>query len=404
MAQIGISGTLSGTVTEDSTFDADGAALISGQGEAVGVFNSGVFAGMYGALTVTATGAWNYTLDNSLDTVQSLAANTVSHDYFGISWGYGLAQGLIDIVVQGVNDPAVIGGDLAANLNVISAASVSGQIEIYDIDIGEKAFRTVVPTGKFGTLTLNRDGAWQYDLLPGQQTAIQDESKNGVDTFAISSVDGTLASVTILISSGTGTLTGTAGNDTLTSGAGNDSIDGGAGLDTAVFTGTRSSHSVTQTSSGWTVSSGSDGTDTLTGIERLQFSDQTLALDIDGVAGQAYRVYQAAFNRIPDNAGLKYWIGVMDHGESLHNVAAGFINSAEFRAIYGSNPSNEQFVINLYSYVMHRPLDQAGYDFWVGDLNANRISQIDTLVQFSESGENQLNVIGVIQNGIELFV
>ena len=197
---------------------------------------------------------------------------------------------------------------------------------------------------------------------------------------------------------------GTAYNDTLACGPGNDSVDGGAGLDTAVFTGTRSSHTLTQTSTGWTVSSATDGSDTLTGIERLQFSDETLALDINGVAGQAYRVYQAAFNRTPDNAGLKYWISVMDNGESLRNVAAGFINSAEFQSLYGSNPSNEQFVIKLYENVLHRPLDQGGYDFWVGDLNANRISRIDTLVQFSESGENQLNVIGVIQNGIDLFV
>lgn len=197
---------------------------------------------------------------------------------------------------------------------------------------------------------------------------------------------------------------GTAYNDTITSGPGNDSIDGGAGTDTAVFTGTRASHTVTQTSSGWTVSSTGDGSDTLTGIERLQFSDETLALDINGIAGQAYRVYQAAFNRTPDNPGLKYWIGVMDTGASLHDVAAGFINSDEFRTLYGSNPSNEQFVTKLYENVLHRAPEQAGYDYWVNVLNNQSISNIDTLVQFSESAENQTGVIGVIQNGIDLFV
>jgi len=71
----------------------------------------------------------------------------------------------------------------------------------------------------------------------------------------------------------------------------------------------------------------------------------------------------------------------------------------------GSNPTNEQFVTNLYAYVMHRAPDPdpAAYGYWVDLFNRHLISNIDTLVQFSESPENQTNVIGVIQNGIDLF-
>ena len=202
MALAALSGTLSGKVTEDSTLDVNGTVFISGGDTTGGEFFSGIFAGIYGELTVTATGVWSYKLANSLATVQSLAGNTESHDYFGISWGYGSVEGEIDIVVQGANDSATIAGDLTKNLNVVAAASVSGQIEISDVDIGEKAFRPATQTGKFGTLTLDKTGAWQYDLLPGQRTAILDESKNGTETFSISSVDGTLASVTITVSSG----------------------------------------------------------------------------------------------------------------------------------------------------------------------------------------------------------
>ena len=55
-----------------------------------------------------------------------------------------------------------------------------------------------------------------------------------------------------------------------------------------------------------------DGEDTLVSVERLVFSDVTVALDLDGVGGQAYRIYKAAFDREPDSGGLGYWIAQME--------------------------------------------------------------------------------------------
>ena len=71
-------------------------------------------------------------------------------------------------------------------------------------------------------------------------------------------------------------LNGAAGDDTIMGGAGNDTINGGAGSNTALFSGPRSRYTVTSTSSGLTVTdkSGTDGTDKLTNIQFLGFSDQ----------------------------------------------------------------------------------------------------------------------------------
>lgn len=198
-------------------------------------------------------------------------------------------------------------------------------------------------------------------------------------------------------------IKGTGKNEIFDNGDGNDSIDGGGGIDTLLSGASRANTTLVRTDSGWQLSSLYDGLDNLSHIERIAFANSTLALDIDGNAGQAYRVYQAAFNRTPDNNGLKFWIGAMDQGASLHDVAAGFINSAEFQALYGSNPGNDQFVTRLYSNVLHRAADAGGYNYWLGLLDQKLISKTDALVQFSESPENQAGVIGVIQNGIELF-
>src|SRR5437764_432758 len=133
-------------------------------------------------------------------------------------------------------------------------------------------------------------------------------------------------------------------------------------------------------------------------VERLQFSDQMVALDIDGDAGQAYGLYQAAFHRTPDKAGLGFWIEAMDQGHPLQEVANAFVTSQEFTNLYGANTTNAQFVTALYQNVLHRTPDQAGYDFWLQGLQTASRAQV--LIDFSESAENQAQVSSSIQNGI----
>ena len=67
---------------------------------------------------------------------------------------------------------------------------------------------------------------------------------------------------------------------------GNDTIIGGILNDTAEYLGARSEYTIQQNSNGSfsiiDAVPNRDGTDTLTNIERLQFSDQTVAFDING--------------------------------------------------------------------------------------------------------------------------
>jgi hypothetical protein len=198
-------------------------------------------------------------------------------------------------------------------------------------------------------------------------------------------------------------IAGNAGNEQLSGGLGNDSMDGAGGVDTVIYHCNRANFTIQATATGWTAQSIAEGLDTLTNVERLQFADKTLALDINGNAGQAYRVYQAAFNRVPDNGGLKYWIGRMDAGTSLSDVAAGFVNSDEFLALYGANPTNADFLTKLYSNVLHRTPDPGGYAWWLAELNAGRYNKTSILASFSESAENQAGVLSAITNGIDLL-
>ncbi|WP_293266782.1 hypothetical protein [Neptunomonas sp.] len=73
-------------------------------------------------------------------------------------------------------------------------------------------------------------------------------------------------------------LVGYSGNDVLIGGGGDDTIEGGDGSDTAVYSGARANYSFTEQDGVLTVSDlvGSDGIDTLTGIDFLRFADAAM--------------------------------------------------------------------------------------------------------------------------------
>jgi hypothetical protein len=201
-----------------------------------------------------------------------------------------------------------------------------------------------------------------------------------------------------------------AGNDTVAVLSDDHAIDGGAGVDTVRLQGVRSAYTVQKVlapdslpipASGpvYTVTARNGTTQTLIDVERIAFADKTVALDIDGNAGAAYRLYQAAFNRTPDAAGLGFWISAIDHGMSLRDVAQGFVGSTEFKTIYGSNPSSLDFVTKLYQNILHRAPEGGGLAFWTGVLDNKTAGMADVLSGLSESGENKAGLVGVIGDG-----
>jgi Ca2+-binding RTX toxin-like protein len=197
-------------------------------------------------------------------------------------------------------------------------------------------------------------------------------------------------------------LVGTQFDDTFNGLGGDDVLEGGAGRDLAFYNGPRSNYSIAATpDGGWIVQDdvGPDGGDNVYDVERLQFTDINVAFDIDGNAGEAYRLYQAAFNRVPDVGGLGYHMYGLDIGLPLTHIAQHFIESPEFDTTYG-DLSNTEFVEQLYWNVLFRAPDQAGLDYHLNRLDRGA-TWADILVGFSESPENQLNVIGAIQNGME---
>jgi hypothetical protein len=140
---------------------------------------------------------------------------------------------------------------------------------------------------------------------------------------------------------------------------------------------------------------------TFVGIERFLFTDRAVTFDGVGNAGQAYRIYKAVFDRTPDGGGLGYWIAQMDKGMDVVSVAARFIDSPEFRSLYGQNPTDAEFLTKVYSNVLDRTPDATGLGWWVNEMKTNPTKTWQkVLADFSESTENQANVTSLIADGI----
>ncbi|MFG0465310.1 DUF4214 domain-containing protein, partial [Pseudomonas putida] len=202
---------------------------------------------------------------------------------------------------------------------------------------------------------------------------------------------------------GNDTYNGSVGNDHFYAQLGDDVYNGGEGRDTVHYTADRSFFTVTGNANNFTVK-GLGKTDTLNSIERVAFDNGTLALDVKAgeAAGSAYRAYQAAFDRKPDTAGLKYWVDKMDAGTSLTEVALGFVQSAEFQKLHTA-PDTNSMITSFYQNVLHRAPDATGLAYW-SNAAATGTQTHEMLAAFSESTENVNNTAAAMKNGIWLEV
>ena len=189
-------------------------------------------------------------------------------------------------------------------------------------------------------------------------------------------------------------------HDTLNGRAGNDTLDGGAGTDTAIFAGAKAGYTVTRSATGFTVSSSAEGTDTLTNIERLKFSDVSVALDLSGNAGTTAKVLGAVFGR--EGLTNKLFVGIglqlLDAGTSYQALM-----QAALAAKLGANASNTAVVNLLFTNVVGSAPSAADLAFYKTMLDSGAISQAALAVVAADTALNttKIDLTGLASTGIE---
>ncbi|MBQ4665424.1 VCBS domain-containing protein [Aeromonas hydrophila] len=204
-----ITGSDTGAVTEDETnptltetgtlsvTDVDGAdeaKFLAGNGTPS--------AGALGSLSITETGAWTYNVDNSK--VQYLGEGETKVESFTVASVDG-TEHTVTITITGVNDAAVITGTDSGAVTEDASPDVltdSGTLTVTDVDGADEAKflagNGVASTGALGSLTIDADGNWTYNVANGDVQYLG-EGETKVETFTVASVDGTTHTVTITI-------------------------------------------------------------------------------------------------------------------------------------------------------------------------------------------------------------
>jgi Domain of unknown function (DUF4214) len=205
-----------------------------------------------------------------------------------------------------------------------------------------------------------------------------------------------------------------------------DMYDGREGRDTVLEQGSRADYTISVADgSSITVASKIDANDVdlFTNVERIRFADGVLIFDAGPHALPAYRLYQAAFARVPDEAGLLvqsrlafdplvqekaaagasltekiFSISQAQYYAAI-DVAARFIASAEFASRYGTNVSDGEFVDLLYHNVLGRSPDDAGRAHQIAALEKG-LSRATLLTNFAESPENVALTASNTANGL----
>lgn len=194
-------------------------------------------------------------------------------------------------------------------------------------------------------------------------------------------------------------LAGTDGN-LIVAGTGDDFIDGGEGKDSVVINDELINTTVSfdELLGEWVVISDGDGRDTLKDVERIVFSDKSLAVDINGDAGFTAKLLGAVFGSEsvsnPDFVGIG--LSLLDAGTSYSDLAS--------RAMTAAGKTTATDVCSLLweniAGVAATPEDIAPF---VQMLEGNEITiaQLTTLAADTALNQSNVNIVGLSATGIE---
>ncbi|MFA6310408.1 MAG: hypothetical protein WCV99_22045, partial [Sterolibacterium sp.] len=205
---------------------------------------------------------------------------------------------------------------------------------------------------------------------------------------------------------GDDSIAGGDGNDNLSGGSGNDTLDGGAGIDTAVFAGRMADYSVSAGAHAVKDNVGAGRTDTLIAIERLQFSDTKLALDVN--IGQSGAEAALLIGAVKGKAALadKILVGELlnyfDAGNTLLTAATALVNTGIMDSLAGG-PATGAYVNLIYHAVTGQVATAGDTGALAALIDGGSYSKAGFLAAAAELPQNQANVglTGLPQTGLE---
>jgi len=188
-------------------------------------------------------------------------------------------------------------------------------------------------------------------------------------------------------------------NDVISLDIGGNTINGYDGLDQVVYGDNYGGVTVTKTSSGWEISSEA-GTDTLEGVERLEFVDKKIALDIDGNAGSVAKLLGAFLGAEGVQIAEYVTIGLeaLDSGTSFEGLLQLALDT-----VFGSDPSGTELVSTFYKNLTGQTAPQDVIDTYATLIDSGSLTPLELATQVAEHPLNaeSIDLIGLATTGVE---
>ncbi|MDR6155132.1 V8-like Glu-specific endopeptidase [Acidovorax delafieldii] len=392
--------------------------VANGDVYALGVLSAGdtqnsTYAALYGR------GTWDW----------FMAALEGNNDLIGGSGGTGAGAGsgggggAIDDYAASAQTLGVV----AVGGRAVGALERAGDVDWFKVSLATGKYRFEVLGSDAGLGTLG-DPAVKLLTAGGALLAANDDGPQTFDSLleftvttagtyylAVSAAErtpaATLGTYTVRVTSLAGGVgAGTAGPDVAFSTARNERFDGDAGIDRWVLDGVRTDYQVTRTSTNeWTVSdrvAGRDGVDTLLSVERLQFADRGLALDLQvgESAGRAALALGAAVGpqALKNTNLVTAWLKFFDEGKTITQAAQTLLDTGAMAALAGG-ADNASFVQMLYRNVIGEPASAITTAVLSQYLDGGLLTRADMFRAIAELPVNQahIDLVGLQKTGLE---
>ena len=260
----------------------------------------------------------------------------------------------------------------------------------WDVVDGGDGFDTVIIVGRSSQFKLVFDGGVTYiDALSGASAMTERAQLTNVEQVQF--LDKTVSLVV---------------NDTIKGGPGIDFFDGGLGQDTVVYSGPQERYTINKTGNRYVVSepTGSDDTDYLSNIERLQFSNGKVALDVEnGNAGEAAKLIGALLGPtyVKDKALAGIVINLLDQKYTSDTIVNLGLATPMYLSMAGSS-SNTDFVKQVFTNVVGRPPTLSESSTYVNMLDVGTSqSALALMAAHTDLNAARINLVGLVQHGLE---
>ena len=118
------------------------------------------------------------------------------------------------------------------------------------------------------------------------------------------------------------------------------------------------------------------------------YNELVTSPEFGGTVAPVTRLYYSVFGRTPDLSGLRYWVGVRQGGAGLEQLAVEFLRSNEFAAL-SSASSDAEIVAAVYGRVLGRAPDATGLAYWIDLIATEQLTVPSFVVAISESSEHR---------------